>query len=145
MSKNRVSLIGRVGKDPEVRHLESGTIVANLSLATSESYKDKQGQKVEKTEWHNIAIFGKAAEIAEKYVKKGDQLGIEGKLATRSWEKDGITKYTTEIVVDPFKGEIILLGGNQSASPVSNQASNQVAKPIAKPINEPDVSDDLPF
>lgn len=105
---NKVILVGRVGKDPEVRNLENGTAVANLSIATTESYKDKiSGEKKETTTWHNLVFWRNLAEIAQKYVKKGQLLYVEGKLQTRSWEKDGVTKYITEIVGNELK----MLGG----------------------------------
>jgi single-strand DNA-binding protein len=98
---NKVMLVGRLGKEPEVRNLDNGAIVANFSIATSESYKDKTtGDKKEITEWHNIVIWGKLAEIVQRYVHKGDLIFVEGKLRTRSWEKDGVTRYTTEILGD---------------------------------------------
>ncbi len=100
---NKVILVGRVGKDPEVRHLEGGVAVANFSLATSESYKDKSGQRVEQTEWHNIVVWRGLAEAAEKYLKKGTTIYMEGKLRTRSWDdKEGHKRYITEIVGDTF-------------------------------------------
>lgn len=93
---NKVILVGTCGQDPETRYLPSGNAVTNLSLATSEQWTDKQtGQKVEKTEWHRVALFGKVAEIAGEYLRKGSQVYIEGKLQTREWEKDGIKRYTT--------------------------------------------------
>ena len=94
---NKVTLVGRVGKDPEQHQLETG-IVVNFSLATSEKWTDKNGEKQESTEWHNCKAFGPLAEIIVKYVKKGDLLYIEGKIKTRSWEHDGSTRYATEIV-----------------------------------------------
>ncbi len=98
---NKVILIGRLGKDPEVRNLDNGAVVANFSIATSESYKDRTtGEKKEITEWHNIVLWRGLAEISQKYLRKGDMVYIEGKLRTRSWEKDGVTRYTTEIVAD---------------------------------------------
>ncbi len=98
---NKVILVGTCGQDPEVRYMPNGNAVTNLSLATSEQWTDKQtGQKVEKTEWHRVVFFGKVAEIAGEYLRKGSQVYIEGKLQTREWEKDGIKRYTTEIVVD---------------------------------------------
>ncbi|NQY68836.1 MAG: single-stranded DNA-binding protein, partial [Flavobacteriales bacterium] len=101
-SVNKVILIGNLGKDPEVRHLENGAVVANFSIATSESYTDKNtGQKVENTDWHNIVVWRGLAEVVEKYVKKGHKVYIEGKLKTRSWQdKEGNTRYTTEVVAD---------------------------------------------
>ncbi len=100
---NKVILIGNLGKDPEVRHLEGGAAVANFTLATSESYKDKSGQRIEQTEWHTIVVWRGLAEIAEKYLKKGMTIYVEGKLRTRSWDdKEGHKRYTTEIVGDTF-------------------------------------------
>lgn len=108
---NKVILVGTCGQDPEVRSLPNGNAVTNLSLATSEQWTDKQtGQKVEKTEWHRVSMFGKVAEIAGQYLRKGSQVYIEGKLQTREWEKDGIKRYTTEIIVD-MQGTMQLLGG----------------------------------
>lgn|SRR5690606_2264980 len=110
MSLNKVQLIGRVGKDPESRNLDNGKTVTNFSLATSEKYKNKSGETVEDTQWHNIVLWGKPAEVAAKYVSKGDQIYIEGKLQTRSWEKDGVTKYITEVVGN----NLVLLGGGKA-------------------------------
>jgi single-strand DNA-binding protein len=96
---NKVILVGRLGKDPEVRNLENGATVANFTMATSETYKDKTtGDRKEITEWHNIVLWRGLADIAAKYLHKGDQVYIEGKLRTRSWEKEGVTRYTTEII-----------------------------------------------
>lgn len=108
---NKVILVGTCGQDPEVRYLPNGNAVTNLSLATSEAWTDKQtGQKVEKTEWHRVVLFGKVAEIAGEYLRKGSQCYIEGKLKTREWEKDGIKRYSTEVHVD-INGTMQLLGG----------------------------------
>jgi len=99
MSVNKVILLGRLGKDPEIRYTTGGKAVASFSLATSEAWKDDKGDKKQKTEWHNVVIWGKLAEIVEKYVKKGHQIYLEGKIQTRSWEdKEGNKRYTTEIV-----------------------------------------------
>lgn len=105
-------LVGRVGKDPEIRHLENGNSVANFSLATNDNYKDKQGNKVEQTDWHNCIAWGTLVQVIEKYVNKGDLLYIEGKTKTRSWEKDGEKRYTTEVLVN----KLTMLGGNKSES-----------------------------
>lgn len=137
-SVNKVILIGNLGKDPEVRHLENGTAVASFPIATSESYKDKNsGERITNTDWHNIVIWRGLAEVAEKYLHKGDKVYIEGKLKTRSWQdKEGATRYTTEVVAD----NMTMLGkqgensGNTSEAPVSS------APEIAS-----DDSDDLPF
>lgn len=101
--KNRVQLIGNLGKDPEVKHLENGKVVAKFTLATSESYKNKQGEKVTDVQWHNIVAWGKQAEIVEKYFEKGKEIALDGKLLHRSYEdKDGQTRYYTEIQVNDF-------------------------------------------
>ena len=100
---NKVILVGRCGKDPETKHFDNGRAVTNFSMATSESYKDKQGQKIESTEWHNVVLWSPLAEIAEKYIKKGDQVYIEGKLTTRTYDKsDGTKGYITEVVGRDF-------------------------------------------
>ena len=108
---NKVILVGHLGKDPEVRYTPNGKAVANLALATSESWKDQSGQIQEKTEWHRVSMFGKLAEIAGEYLRKGSQVYIEGKLQTRKWQnKEGQDQYTTEIVLDPFNGVMQMLG-----------------------------------
>lgn len=111
---NKVYLNGNLGKDPEVRHLDNGNIVANFSMATNESYKDKNDNKVEKSEWHNCVVWGKLAEIVEKFCNNGDSISIWGKLQTRSWEKDGVTRYTTEIVVEELKMQGKKQSGDQN-------------------------------
>ncbi|WP_269466591.1 single-stranded DNA-binding protein [Pseudomonas frederiksbergensis] len=121
---NKVILIGTCGQDPEVRYLPNGNAVTNLSLATSEQWTDKQtGQKVEKTERHRVSLFGKVAEIAGEYLRKGSQVYIEGKLQTREWEKDGIKRYTTEIVVD-MQGTMQLLGVDRRTRTAPTRRSN---------------------
>ncbi len=126
MSVNKVILVGRLGRDPETRFTGGGTAVANFSLATDESYKDKSGEKQKRTEWHKVVVWGKLAEIVQKYVGKGTLLYVEGKLQTRSWDdkKGGEKKYTTEIVADVAR---ILDGGkkdgNANAKHVSDEQS----------------------
>ncbi len=154
---NKVILIGNLGKDPEVRHLENGTPVTSFSIATSESYKDKNsGEKVEKTEWHNVVLWRGLAEVAEKYLHKGDKVYIEGKLQTRSWEKDGVTRYTTEIV---GREMTMLSKKGQSGGGEQNQGGGYTAAPQQQPTEQPaqpankeavqaqnnDELDDLPF
>lgn len=160
---NKVILVGTCGQDPETRYLPSGNAVTNLSLATSEQWTDKQtGQKVEKTEWHRVSLFGKVAEIAGEYLRKGSQVYIEGKLQTREWEKDGIKRYTTEVVVD-INGQMQLLdsrgqGGSegmaprpQQSRPAAPQQQQQYAQqpaPAQQPQQMPDYDsfdDDIPF
>ena len=111
MSVNKVILIGRLGKDPETRYMTSGEAVTNATLATSENWKDKSGEKQEKTEWHNLVFYRRLAEIAGEYLKKGSQIYVEGKLQTRKWQtKEGQDRYTTEIVVN----EMTMLGGKST-------------------------------
>jgi len=105
--RNKVQLIGNLGNDPEIINLESGKTLAKFAIATNESYKNAQGEKITDTQWHNIVAWGKTAEIVEKYITKGKEVAIEGKLTTRSWEdKDGIKRYTTEVVCS----ELLMLG-----------------------------------
>src|SRR6187551_2297498 len=111
-SVNKVILVGNLGRDPEVRYMPNGEAVANFSIATTENWKDKSGVKQEKTEWHNIVIYRKLAEIAGEYLKKGRPVYIEGRLQTRKWEKEGVTRYTTEIIADQMQ----MLGGREGGS-----------------------------
>ncbi|MBM1190659.1 single-stranded DNA-binding protein [Pseudomonas weihenstephanensis] len=130
---NKVILVGTCGQDPEVRYLPNGNAVTNLSLATSEQWTDKQtGQKVEKTEWHRVSMFGKVAEIAGEYLRKGSQVYIEGKLQTREWEKDGIKRYTTEIVVD-MQGTMQLLGGRSQGDQQNQGGGNNYQQQQSAP------------
>jgi len=111
-SVNKVILVGNLGKDPEVRRMQSGDAVVNLSLATSETWRDKSsGERKEKTEWHRVVIFNKnLAEVAEKYLRKGSKVYVEGSLQTRKWtDKDGQEKYSTEVVLQNFRGELTML------------------------------------
>ena len=142
---NKVILVGHLGKDPEVRHLDGNNTVANFPLATSESYTTRDGNKVEQTEWHNIVLWRKLAEIAEKYVKKGSLVYIEGRLRTRSWDdKDGNKRYTTEVVASSMqmldKRSDDNNRNNQNSSSESQTSSN-TTKDIV--LDEP--NDDLPF
>ena len=146
-SVNKVILIGNLGADPDIKRTQDGRPIANLSIATSESYKDKNGEKVEKTEWHNIVLWRGLAEIAERYLKKGNSIYLEGKLQTRSWEdKEGNTRYTTEIVGD----NMTMLGrrddqdnsARQEEKPSQNQ---KVSQPQTSNQKEEEDDDDLPF
>lgn len=112
---NKVILVGRLGKDPEVRNFQNGGKVVNLSVATSETWKDKDGNRQERTEWHRVAIFNeKLGEIAERYLQKGSEVYLEGQLETRKWtDKDGSDKFSTEVVLRQFRGEISLIGGRK--------------------------------
>lgn len=144
---NKVILVGRLGKDPEVRNLENGAVVANFSMATSESYRDKTtGEKKEITEWHNIVLWRGLAEIAQKYLRKGDMVYIEGKLRTRSWEKEGVTRYTTEVV-----GDNMTMLSSRSAGGASSGGDSGYSAPASRGNEgfsmpaDAGGSDDLPF
>lgn len=122
---NKVTIVGRVGRDPEIRTTRDGTEMANMSVATSETWRDKQsGERKEKTEWHKVTVWGEGAvRVIRDYVQKGDLIGIEGQLETRKWQaQDGSDRYSTEIVVKPFRGAVHLLGGNKSGDQRSASA-----------------------
>lgn len=139
-SINKVIVVGRVGRDAEVRYAGNGNAVANLSVATSESWTDKgSGEKREETEWHRVVLFGKSAEIAGRYATKGALVGVEGKLKTKKWtDKDGVEKYTTEILADRLQ----LLGGGAR----EDRSNDRPAEPQRKPTQSvEDMSDDIPF
>ncbi|PCH71589.1 MAG: single-stranded DNA-binding protein [Bacteroidales bacterium] len=145
MSVNKVILVGNVGKDPEVKYLDNGVAVCNFSLATSETYNNKNGEKVTQTEWHNIVFWRKLAEIAETYVKKGMQIYVEGQIRTRNWEdKDGVKRYTTEV----FGTSMQMLGRKADNAPES-QASSTTTQPAATETpaatTAEEETDDLPF
>lgn len=148
MSVNKAILVGFVGNDPEVRYLDSGTPVANFRLATSENYTNKAGEKVTQTEWHNIVLWRGLAEVAEKYIKKGTQVYIEGRIRTRSWDdRDGNKRYTTEIVADNLQ-----MMGKRSDSAVESSAvqdqgtySPGTTESKENSTSEDNGADDLPF
>lgn len=147
-SVNKVILIGNLGKDPEVRRLENGGIVANFPLATSETYTDRTtGEKRDTTDWHTIVLWRGLAEVAEKYVRKGQKVYVEGKLKTRSWtDKEGISRYTTEIVADELT---ILSPRNENTTPTNSSTptpypSQTTAQPSPLDLGEDD-GDGLPF
>lgn len=159
-SVNKVILVGNLGKDPEVRTLASGDRVANLSIATSETWRDRQsGERKEKTEWHRVVVFNdRLVGVIEQYVKKGDKIYVEGKLETRKWaDQSGNEKYTTEVVLRQYGGEIQLLGskgegrqggddrgGYQQEAP--RQASPRAAQPQRQaPQRAQDLDDEIPF
>jgi len=158
-SVNKVILIGNLGRDPEVRRLNSGEPVVNLRIATSESWKDKMsGERKEKTEWHSVVIFNEnLARIAEQYLRKGSTVYIEGQLQTRKWtDQSGVEKYTTEIVLQRYRGEMTLLGGRGGGESYDDQQSgggdfgrsspieSRRSAPAASNRNN-DLDDDIPF
>lgn len=148
---NKVMLIGHLGKDPEFKQVGTDGKVANFTLATSESYTGKDGKRVENTEWHNIVVWGGLAENVSKYTAKGSKVYVEGKIKTRSWEKDGVKKYTTEIVADTVTFMDKKEGGssapaaataNTSAAPAKTTAASA---PATASANQQDSDDELPF
>jgi single-strand DNA-binding protein len=144
MSVNKVILVGNVGRDPEVKYLEQDVPVAKFTLATSESYRAKNGERVETTEWHNIVLWRGLAKVAEQYVKKGSKLFIEGKITHRQYEQDGVTKYFTEIVGN----NMVMLDSRDKTNEMStSNASNQTNPSTSNEpdIEEPEGDDDLPF
>jgi len=154
-SVNKVILIGNLGRDPEVRYMPSGDAVANLNIATTEKWKDKNGEQQEQTEWHRVAFFGRQAEICGEYLRKGSQVYIEGRLQTRKWtDKDGNERYSTEIRGDRMQ----MLGGRAAGSAAEPLARDGAREPEAptgtppgkspgskKPANFDDLEDDIPF
>ncbi len=150
-SVNKVILIGNLGRDPETRYMPDGGAVTNVSIATTEAWKDKNGEKQEKTEWHRVAFFGKLAEIAGEYLKKGSQVYVEGRLQTRKWQdKDGQDKYTTEIVANAMQmlGSRQGMGGggdrDREAAPAPREGGGKAA-PKAAGSKFDDFEDDIPF
>ncbi|MGP1148164.1 single-stranded DNA-binding protein [Serratia sp. CY49633] len=145
---NKAIIIGNLGKDPEVRYTQNGGAVANLTIATSESWRDKQsGEQKEKTEWHRVVLFGKLAEVAGEYLRKGSQVYIEGKLTTRKWEDQaGVERYTTEIHVN-VGGVMQMIGSKQEASQSGKQQLPPKQQNKPQTSNEPpmDFDDDIPF
>ncbi|MDE2117190.1 MAG: single-stranded DNA-binding protein [Betaproteobacteria bacterium] len=153
MSVNKVILVGRLGKDPETRYMTNGEAVTNVTLATSENWKDKSGEKQEKTEWHSLVFYRRLAEIAGEYLKKGSQIYVEGKIQTRKWQdKEGKDRYTTEIIVN----EMQMLGGKSSGGgsfevvdkPAASApaGASQAGKPApAKGGGFDNFDDDIPF
>jgi len=155
MSVNKAILIGHLGKDPEVRYMPNGEAVANVTLATSETWKDKTGEKQERTEWHNIVFYKRLAEIAGQYLKKGSQIYVEGRITTEKWQtKEGQDRYTTKIVANEMK----MLGGKSSASssfevvekPAAFEQSSAAPEskrpaPAAAKSNFDNFDDDIPF
>jgi len=155
-SVNKVILVGNLGRDPEVRFAQSGSKIVNMSVATSESWKDKQtGERKEKTEWHRVVIFNeRIADVAEKYLKKGSKVYLEGSLQTRKWQdKDGNEKYTTEVVIDRFRGELTMLdtkgggagGGMGDEPPPADEPSSGRSAPAKGGKKGGDLDDEIPF
>tara|TARA_R110000868_G_scaffold189695_1_gene432847 strand:+ start:34210 stop:34674 length:465 start_codon:yes stop_codon:yes gene_type:complete len=151
-SLNKVQIIGNLGRDPEIRYTGDNRAIANLTVASTESWKDQSGERQEKTEWHRVVMFGPLAEVAEKYLKKGDSAYFEGKLQTNKWQdKDGNERYTTEIVVDRG-GQMQMLGSRSSASYDDSEMDQSTPAPKKAKATKPAAAaaddafdDDIPF
>ena len=150
-SVNKVLLIGRLGADPEIKQMINGKSVARLSLATSQSWKDKNTvEKKEKTEWHRIVVFNEGlVNVVQQYLKKGAQVYIEGQLSTRKWkdEKSGQDKYSTEVVIQGYNSSLTMLGGGGSASSANDSSSQQISKnqDDGSQVPQNDLDDEIPF
>jgi len=148
-SVNKVIIIGNLGRDPETRYMPDGGAITNISVATTDKWKDKNGEMQEKTEWHRVAFFGKLAEIAGEYLKKGSQVYVEGRLQTRKWQdKDGQDKYTTEIVANQMQmlGSRQGMGGGERSAPDREPAAKAAEPRPAKAGGKfDDFEDDIPF
>ena len=147
-SLNKVFLIGRLGADPEIKQMVNGKSVARLSLATSQSWKDKNsGEKKEKTEWHRIVVFNEGlVNVVQQYLKKGAQIYVEGQLTTRKWkdEQSGQDKYSTEIVIQGYNSSLTMLGGNNQANNIPSQDNGKSIEDTSQDISK-DLDDDIPF
>ncbi len=147
-SLNKVLLIGRLGADPEIKQMVNGKSVARLSLATSQSWKDKNsGEKKEKTEWHRIVVFNEGlVNVVQQYLKKGAQIYVEGQLTTRKWkdEQSGQDKYSTEIVIQGYNSSLTMLGGNNQANNIPFQDNGKSVEDTSQDISK-DLDDDIPF
>jgi single-strand DNA-binding protein len=147
-SVNKVILVGNLGKDPEVRRMTSGDPVVNLSVATSETWRDKaSGERKEKTEWHRVVIFNKnLAEVAEKYLRKGAKVYVEGQLQTRKWtDKDGAEKYSTEVVLQNFRGELTMLDGRNGGEGGGGGGGGRGAGESPASFQRDEMDDEIPF
>ena len=144
---NKVILVGNLGNDPEVRYANNGNAIANISVATSDSWKDKNtGEQQEKTEWHRVVMFNRLGEIAGEYLKKGSKVYIEGKLQTRKWQdKSGQDRYTTEIVANEMQMLDSINSGTNTDANVANNESSAPQQPSPQPDQNNDFDDDIPF
>jgi len=146
-SLNKVLLIGRLGADPDIKQMVNGKNVARLSIATSQSWKDKStGEKKEKTEWHRVVVFNEGlVNVVQQYLKKGSQVYIEGQLTTRKWkdEQTGTDKYSTEVVIQGFNSSLTMLGGSGQASNVNQEKNKKIDD--NSDMNQTDLDDDIPF
>lgn len=145
-SLNKVQLIGNLGRDPEVRHTQDGKPIVNLTVATSETWKDKNtGERKERTEWTRVVIFNEGlAKVAEQYLKKGSTVYLEGQLQTRKWtDKDGVEKYSTEVILQNYRGELVMLGGKRDGD--AGESVEDFKAAVRKTFADPGLDDEVPF
>lgn len=149
---NKVMLIGNLGRDPETRYTKDGKPVANITIATSEKWRNKQGDQQEKTEWHRVVIFGKLADIVKRYLRKGSKVYVEGQLQTKKWtDKNGQDRYTAEVILSGFGGNLVMLdpkGGNGFQGDASQSGFTDIPSPGGgdqKQLSNDDFDDDIPF
>lgn len=145
-SLNKVQLIGNLGRDPEVRHTQDGKPIVNLSLATSETWKDRNtGERKERSEWHRVVIFNEGlAKVAEQYLKKGSTVYIEGQLQTRKWtDKDGAEKYSTEIILQNYRGELVMLSGKRGGG--ADESAEDFKAAVRQTFKSAGLDDEIPF
>ena len=138
---NKVILVGNLGDEPVIRYTGDGKAIANLRVATSESWMDKEGNKQERTEWHKVSVFDKLAEICKTYLHKGSKVFLEGKLQTRSWDKDGVQQYSTEVVLSGWNSTLMML--DKKGDPVEPKEVTE--KPKIEPVSAGEIEDDIPF
>ena len=138
---NKVILVGNLGDEPVIRYTGDGKAIANLRVATSESWMDKEGNKQERTEWHKVSVFDKLAEICKTYLHKGSKVFLEGKLQTRSWDKDGVQQYSTEVVLSGWNSTLMML--DKKGDPVEPKEATE--QPKIEPVPAGEIEDDIPF
>jgi len=138
---NKVILVGNLGDEPVIRYTGDGKAIANLRVATSESWMDKEGNKQERTEWHKVSVFDKLAEICKTYLHKGSKVFLEGKLQTRSWDNNGVQQYTTEVVLSGWNSTLMML--DKKGDPVEPKEVTE--KPKIEPVPAGEIEDDIPF
>mgnify|MGYP003662300583 CR=1 FL=1 len=140
---NKVILVGNLGREPDIKYSGDGKAIANLAIATSESWKDKEGQKQERTEWHRVVVFGKLADICQRYLHKGSKVFLEGKIQTRKWDKDGVAQYTTEVVLSGWNSTLMMLDSKGEPVEPTVEVSES---PKIEPVDDfEDKMEDIPF
>lgn len=145
-SVNKVILLGRLGKDPDFKQAKGGLAICNVALATSRKFRDKDGNRQEEVEWHRVALFGRTAEIARDYLKKGSEVYIEGRLRTREWEQDGVKRWSTEIVAESMQLGARPKDGSAGSTPANRTSSNDYARASGRAAPaEADTGEDIPF